>query len=65
MSEWISVKDGLPEFTGHVLVAYGDEVTTALYLKFNNSNRHGRWGTSAGAPEVWMPLPLPPKGLDK
>ena len=44
MSEWVSVEDGLPKVSGHVLVAYGDRVTTALYLKFNNSNRHGRWG---------------------
>jgi hypothetical protein len=59
-SKWISVEDRLPEFTGHVLVSYGARVTTDLYLKFKSSERHGRWGTSAGKPNSWMPLPNPP-----
>ena len=62
MNDWISVENRLPDFTGHVLVAYGDRVTTALYIKFENSERHGRWGTSSGKHNAWMPLPEPPKG---
>ena len=58
---WISVEDELPDFTGHVLVAYGDRVTTAFYLKFENSERHGRWGEADGKPEAWMSLPEPLK----
>lgn len=61
MSEWISVKDKLPEWDTDCLIAYKND----LFPNFRvcethyggvHTNGFGIWGVSH-----WMPLPEPPK----
>lgn len=67
MSEWISVKDRLPERAGRYL-AYPStigEVCTALYSYLMSRNAV-MWQdledhTEPWEPTHWMPLPEPPK----
>lgn len=61
MSEWISVKDRLPDDTGYVLAwsPRYQEVVIAWY-----SEEEDFWRTEddlAPFPSHWMPLPEPPK----
>lgn len=63
MSEWISVKDKMPEPWEDVLVAYRDIKTVV------DIDCVGHEGTflfkSKGTPTHWMPLPAPPKKEDE
>ena len=51
LSDWISVKDRLPEFDLNVLVFYTDESVSVDYLPFSEDVTH------------WQPLPNPPRGV--
>lgn len=68
MSEWISVKDRLPNDTTRVLVLRYDYVTDTpfvdilWYEKGEWWNRHFRGDYAV---THWMPLPMPPKGLTR
>lgn len=53
MSEWISVKDKLPDTTGNYLVYNG----AVIYCSFLNSNK--QWNSWSDITH-WMPLPEPP-----
>ena len=68
MSEWISVKDRLPENAGIYIICdhYGNVMSRhfckshgkfAGYWHFNGSAKYGN-------PLYWMPLPEPPKGVE-
>jgi len=59
MSEWISVKDRLPDVTGDYTVYNPRSVYMTIYTAtwFN-----GEWNNSNGFITHWMPLPAPPKG---
>ena len=61
MSEWISVKDGLPEKFVNVLVSHHNGITIAYY--YNNS-WIGKQGKRHYLSSVthWMPLPDRPTG---
>jgi hypothetical protein len=57
MSEWISVKDRLPEDASNVLIAWADGVSEACFCD-DGWCRDGRmllWVTH------WMPLPKSPE----
>lgn len=77
MSEWISVKDRLPELPDdptilnnsvRVLATNGESVRERVWCKpiFNKRNREPRWEEPGGRLSYsrvthWMPLPEPPK----
>ena len=80
MSEWISVKDGLPEDYQSVLVVSLDEdynwnewenpVGFAIFKKTCNkgccaSKFDVKTSFYIYEPTHWMPLPIPPKGEKK
>lgn len=68
MSEWISVKDRLPELGN----GQGKNQYLVCYITPKSKQRHviqsGYWGGNrwsknfAGEATHWMPLPEPPKG---
>ncbi len=58
MSEWISVKDELPDVECHYLVFTEDGFYELMFFE------NDEWQNDApiyGAPSHWMPLPNPPK----
>lgn len=64
MSEWISVKDRLPE--DHVAVLVFDSVCRNIYKAWM-SHDLGEWFSEEYLPDFlnithWMPLPNPPGG---
>lgn len=77
MSEWISVKERLPEVDVPVLVCEGGEVTTIARYCVDNCRPDGHptvmiWHvvdnctgyeceSDSCNPDYWMPLPEPPK----
>lgn len=73
MSEWISVKERLPELEEGVLVTDGEEVAIARrwFLDRDPSGIHWSSYQPCSSPECdfgfndgithWMPLPPPPK----
>ncbi len=73
MSEWISVKDRLPEI-GKQVLAYGLEPTNlhdeGLSFKTAIYDKYGQWTSDhfceSSYVEVthWMPLPERPKDID-
>ncbi len=61
-SEWISVKDRLPENDDRVLVYLDSERS---YTKIDTDRiyyRGGQWVRWGNDVTHWMPLPTPPKG---
>ena len=66
MSDWISVKDRLPEFSEPVLVFYGYESYCVATLMRYHSRNGSTWYMPdkwlPGPPTHWMPLPEPPEG---
>lgn len=60
MSEWISVKNGLPTDALSVLVWNGAVVFDA-YMFIEGSNK--KWAVDCKQEDIthWMPLPPPPK----
>ena len=72
MSEWISVKDRLPELGDYSVLAYWghggiDMVHVADYFKditagvdHQGNQRFTKWYLTSGVTH-WMPLPEPPK----
>lgn len=71
MSEWISVKDRLPEKTGKqrgfYLVALSNGVVKELAYEFEHYNNmlfDVGWHETAYPVTHWMPLPEPPKEID-
>lgn len=58
MSEWISVKDRLPEIGERVLI-YSRQTLEAIRYEGKKFNR---FGVSVDDATHWMPLPAPPKG---
>jgi len=70
MTEWISIKDSLPQDM-ECVIAWGDNDIYMLTFKKNSDKRHknisGYFDDSSGEAyfnEIthWMPLPKPPKG---
>ncbi len=70
MSEWISVKDRLPESTspnqqrGFYIVALSNGVVKELayeFRKYENMLYDVGWHDTAYPVTHWMPLPEPPK----
>ena len=75
MSEWISVKERLPDKDGFYLVAY-NEYEWGIACKRATISMRFRTGKEAGVPKGficdagravthWMPLPEPPKEESK
>ena len=66
MSEWINVKDRLPENGKIVLVSDGDRVVKGLISNIRISPHHyGGWILLEPLTMLeshWMPLPKPPNG---
>ena len=65
MSEWISVKDRLPEEDGSYLVYEAKYFGTGVYIGwFNNKKQYFTDEESSNVQNVdyWMPMPEPPKG---
>ena len=64
MTEWISVKDRLPEMYESVLIHCGNCTSIAWRTSGNNGGWH--WSSRMSYPEemvdtdYWMPLPNPP-----
>ena len=59
MSEWISVKERLPEYGVEVLAAFKGQFR---WIMFVSEMHHGKLSTAGyAAPEIWQPLPEPPK----
>lgn len=64
-SEWISVKDRLPEYGGRVIVALDEKGTKICGgLDSDRIGTHGEWVRWQGYVTHWMPLPEPPKESD-
>lgn len=67
MSEWISVKDRLPEESGAYLVHFGTHASvleySAVHKAFNAFDDHSEFLVERTRlnPSHWMPLPEPPK----
>ncbi|KAK9680597.1 Protein of unknown function (DUF551) [Popillia japonica] len=64
MSEWISIKERLPEYETPVLVCWIDEeITMGTFWKTGNMTYDGDGLISIGSGLViaWMPLPEPYK----
>lgn len=69
MSEWISVKDRLPDKEDLFLISYGEsrEITIGLWNFRNNrfEETEIEWfGYEITGVTHWMPLPEPPKESD-
>ena len=62
MSEWISVKDKLPDLQERVLVYNGLSVYVDERLRFLDD---WLWAKSHKAPTHKMPLPEPPEVIEK
>lgn len=61
MSEWISVKDELPDLNKEVLVNIKLPSRNKVSLSYNSTL--GGWQCGYGENIThWMPLPAPPKG---
>lgn len=59
MSEWISVKDRLPEMKGYYLVCYpfyNRQEINIVYFRGKS-----QWAKCSKYITHWMPLPEPPK----
>ena len=66
--EWISVKDGLPEFGDTIVIRFGDKTDIATYWRGEVCPHwRGQWyGTiDLGSVTHWMPLPEPPEEKEK
>lgn len=63
MSEWVSVKDGLPDDGETVLTYKNGIVEVQVYEKKRNGwiSWQGNWFWSMATVSHWMPLPEPPK----
>ena len=63
MSEWISIKDRLPESDKKVLITDGRNMMVSWYYKWNGMIR---WVDTLYVRDIthWMPLPEPPKRDD-
>lgn len=65
MSEWISVKDRLPEHTDPVLGLEIDYNIYSLVERVHFKNGKSKWRCCAGrgfwSVDFWQPLPQPPK----
>lgn len=63
MSEWISVKDRLPDDFRFVLICVGECIT--LMGRYNHGKKEWRVFAERTAPEIavthWMERPEPPK----
>lgn len=61
MSEWISVKDRLPE-DGETVLTFKNGITEVqVYEKKRNGWIRGNWFWSMATVSHWMPLPEPPE----
>ncbi len=66
MSEWISIKDELPEFHEEILFYVDDQLAVMKGAFYRNSHKFKAYGkfTEAsfykGEVTHWMPLPKPP-----
>ena len=63
-SEWVSVKDRLPEI-GKVVLAFGTRSATTGMYQGTMANRPDVWMWKNHTPKHvshWMPLPTPPRG---
>jgi hypothetical protein len=62
MSDWISVKEGLPE-DGTRVLTYSEKFGVCIAV------HHFRWATDplvlSCHPTHWMPLPDPPKEVER
>ena len=63
MSDWISIKDRLPEIGEAVIEWFAHEVPTVAYMA--NSIDGPRWHSYSDDEHIvgithWMPLPIPP-----
>ena len=63
MSEWISVKDRLPDKAGDYLVALPYKWTGGIDWVIDRIYFRGKttWATANKRISHWMPLPEPPK----
>jgi len=59
MSEWISVKDRLPEFEQDILICR--DLGEARIVQTEEYQGSLYWGTSYNNVTHWMPLPEPPE----
>ena len=59
MSEWISVKDRLPEHKGYYLV-YWQRYGSRDYIEIIYFRGKSRWATANDIITHWMPLPEKP-----
>ncbi len=65
MSEWISVKDRLPETEDMYLCYLATGKVTEFYLNANEMSGDRKWGYGIDQEAThWMPLPEPPKEQD-
>ena len=70
MSDWISVKDRLPEADCHVLCYYGFGSNEGRYMGTldyyaTDPDPHFQHEGLGLIAYYWMPLPEPPKGADE
>lgn len=61
-SQWVSVKDGLPDEGVDVLVAYRNLITDHIYYSLAWTGKDGRWYSADDDVEplgivAWMPIP--------
>ncbi len=61
MSEWISVKDRLPEDDTHVLINDGDNTGIGVYDIEDELWTAQTWWSEYHLVSHWMPLPNPPE----